>query len=105
MTKINSQLFTYHISRETVVPHGKFCCEMSTLQANGLDPLKLVWHDAETQGFVMVSENTGDEVLFVLLRRERDADGDIRSWIFKASWGDIQRHPNLDRVSVVVFNT
>jgi hypothetical protein len=53
----------------------------------------------------MVSENTGDEVLFVLLRRERDADGDIRSWIFKASWGDIQRHPNLDRVSVVVFNT
>lgn len=77
--RANTSLFTYNAQTKT------FVTEMSELQHRKIDPLGQLYCDACDQGFVMVSEKTGHEVEFFLYHTDREADGDLRSYIFKAA--------------------
>lgn len=108
MYKINSNFFSYHLSRQTTPPRGIFCAEMSTLTANGFNPLEMVVIGGyPTSGFIMVSEKTGTKVTFVLVATdyEDEDSGDVIAWIFKPTAKTIKRFPKLALVSVSVFNT
>lgn len=110
MYKINSNVFSYHLSRQTTAPRGIFCAEMSTLTANGFNPLSdIIVDDNQTRGFVMVSAKTGTEVTFVLSKTDYESDecgeDDVVAWIFKPTPKTIKQFPKLAVVSVSVFNT
>jgi hypothetical protein len=54
-----------------------------------------LYDDSADAGFVMVSEKTGAEVVFLVDGEHRDHEGDITHWTFSA----------CDRIfSVTVFN-
>ena len=79
--------------------------DVSELSHAGYNILDQLWADEGTEGFVMVSHRTDDEVPFVLDTTVREADGDIRAWRFVPHMHAISQNQRLRGVSVIVYNT
>jgi hypothetical protein len=60
--------------------------------------VKQVWNDACDEGFAIVSEKTGKEVIVTFCKIYKNKDGDVTHWEFKP-----YRNNTFDRV--VIFNT
>ena len=82
-----------------------FTAEISMLSHQGLNPTDQLYYDADDQGFVMVSSKTQNEAEFFLYHTEREADNDIRAWLFKPTEFTLQRHKQLAGISVIIYNT
>lgn len=80
-----------------------FFGEMSMFDHQKIDLLAQL-NEAGEQGFKMISAKTGKVVDFVLALVDREADGDLRSWIFKPSIGDVFNDQSLANVKVMVVN-
>lgn len=85
MLTIPSSLFTY--DRET----RSLVSELSTLQANGYDPL-------ESRHFRVKSAKTGDERQFHFDFADKDPEGDITAWQF------LENTATRNGLAVVVYN-
>ena len=97
--RIPSNMFDYSTM------NGSFSADISMLSHCRLNVLDQLYHDACDEGFVMVSAKTGDEVDFYLDFTSREADGDIRFYIFKPSARAIEYNKKLAFVKVTVYNT
>jgi hypothetical protein len=69
-TRVASDRFTY--TRE-----GGYTAEVSDL---GIAAFGRVYDDACDTGLTLVSQRTGREVVFVVEREDRDAEGDVTLW-------------------------
>jgi hypothetical protein len=56
------------------------------------------------KGFCLVSEHTGKRVNFYLDKIQRDADQDIKFWVFTPSKIDAVRDPKIALLTVVILN-
>ena len=81
-----------------------FFAEMSMLDHQKIDVLETLYPETGEQGFKMLSAKTNKQIDFVLELIDREADGDLRGWIFKPSVGDIFANPELANVKVMVVN-
>lgn len=80
--------------------------------ASDLGPLRngprwgRVWNDACDEGFIMLSPETGREVIFTLAETHHDQDSDVTDWIFKPYThrmpADVKVH--VERMNVIVWN-
>lgn len=98
-SRITSSAFGYNKSAK------RFSADMSEICQGGIDPLDQLYHDESTKGFVMVSAKTGDQAEFWLYHTEREADGDLRYWVFKPSAMTCIRNKDMANVTVTIFNT
>lgn len=98
-SRVTSKAFSYSSSTK------KFVGDMSEICQGGIDPLDQLYHDESTKGFVMVSDKTGDQAEFVLYHTEREADGDIRYWLFKPSSMTRIRNKGMENVTAMIVNT
>lgn len=96
--RASTKQFTYNKESKT------FVCDMSELQHGGINPLGQLYGDACDQGFVLVSEKTGSEVAFYLHHTEREADGDLRYWLFKAA-AHRAFEPATSELKVMIVNS
>lgn len=98
-SKICSQHFDY--SKETKV----FSQDMSMLTYDGRrqSPIRRIWADSCDEGFVMISETTHAEVVFVAEEHRRGDD--VTHWTFKPTPLEIYRNTALVGVSVTIWNT
>lgn len=73
--------------RFTYIPATRtFVAEASDF--NGTRLSDQLYNDACDEGMVIVSTRTGKEVAFYLDEEERDREGDVIAWHFKAVKGD-----------------
>lgn len=79
---------------------GTFTTDASTLK--GTNFLQRVYKDAADAGFKL--KGKAHEVLFLLVEEQRNADGDVTSWVFEPSMTDSMKL-NLGNVKVLIFNT
>ncbi|WP_407303456.1 hypothetical protein [Acinetobacter sp.] len=98
-SKISSARFTY--TKRT----NSFVTDMSEISHSGADPLGQLYDDAADQGFVMISHKTHEAVEFYLDHTEREADGDIRYWLFKPTAAAVRKNPKLADAKVMIVNT
>ena len=76
--KINSNKFSYYAD------NCEFVVEASSLPPK-FNPIQPIWDDADDRGFVMVSNTTGKEAIFIFKDADTDASGeDIYGWNFVA---------------------
>ena len=76
--RISTKFFTWMESTQT------FVTEASDLP-KFFDPRKQLWNDSIDTGFVLVSENTNNELLFTFTRNDTDNEGAVDGWIFTAA--------------------
>jgi len=76
----------------------KFSAFASDLK--GFGRLGRVYDDACDEGFTMISDRTGREVVFVSAGTEHDREGDVQAWVFVPAVGQRDRPDCL----VVIFN-
>lgn len=81
-----------------------FFAEMSMFDHEKIDLLETLYPETGEKGFKMLSAKTNKQIDFVLELVDREADGDLRGWIFKPSVGDIFSNPELAKVKVMVVN-
>jgi hypothetical protein len=81
-----------------------FIAEISELSHGGVDPLGQLYNDSCDQGFVMISSKTGSEVEFYLHETQRDGEGEIGAWEFRATANAIHHNFNLQNVKVIILN-
>jgi len=80
----------------------EFVAEASEL-GSSFNPFSHIWNDSCDDGFVMVGQKTGMELIFTYAHTHRDAGGEITHWSFTA-------HPNLnkgkikDRIFATILN-
>ena len=103
--KISSEFFTFSRAADRNDPTCWFTTEVSTLQANGFNPLKRAWSNDMTPGFVMISAKTGREAVFTLIETVRDAEGDVIKYVFAPVFSTVVRNGRLSNCSVNVYNT
>lgn len=82
-----------------------FSCEMSTLQANGIDVLAQLYHDAADQGFILESGRTGAQVAWVLTGTITDREEEITGWTFAPVESSVTREAKLTGTTMIVWNT
>jgi len=97
--RIHSSLFTYSEKSKS------FVTEMSTLQANRVDPLGQFYNDACDAGFLLVSSKTGVAAGFTLHEEVRNNEQELTHWVFHPVADALRRNPGLEGTTVVVFNT
>lgn len=100
MIYIPSRLFQYNSAT------GVFTAEASELDhasENG-EWIGRIYPDAADAGFTMVSERTGERVVFVETEIDREDDGTIRSWDFVPTPESIRKFPHLRECKLIVFN-
>jgi hypothetical protein len=97
--RINSDKFIRSTGGKT------FFADVSQLEHEKHDAFDQVWHDEGTKGFVLVSQWTGKEVPFELYHTEREADGDVRAWLFKPHQHAVNLDGRLKGVTTIIFNT
>jgi hypothetical protein len=98
-TQISSAKFTYSKKSKS------FVADMSEISHGGYNPLGRLYDDEGTQGFVMISHKTHATVEFFLDHTEREADGDIRFWLFKPTQQAVEYNSDLKGVKVMIVNT
>lgn len=76
--EISTKLFSYHAEDKT------FSAEISTLEGNGGFALGQVYDDACDEGFTLVSQRTGQLVVFARHSEDKDREGDIVGWWFES---------------------
>lgn len=91
--ELNTNQFTYNPRSQT------FVCEASDLR--GFKPRR-IYDDACDIGFYMVSEKTGQKLLFVENEPTYDADGDLISFNFSSHC--YENPSNLMQMKVIIFN-
>lgn len=97
--RIGSEFFSWDKSRM------EFSADASVLGRHGKSFTCVTDEDADAdKGFVMVSEKTGSEVLWILHDTERDREGDIAGWLFRISVLSLRAHPHLKGAVVFVIN-
>lgn len=97
--RINSSKFTRSVRGRT------FFADFSEIEHAKLDCTGQLFHDEGTKGFVMVSQWTGTEVPFELYHTEREADGDVRAWMFKPHQHAAYLDERIKDLTVIIFNT
>lgn len=103
--KISSKMFTFGRAADRNDPTCWFTTEISTLQVNGFNPLKRVWSNDMTPGFVMISTKTQREAVFTLIETERDAEGDVVRYVFAPVFSTTIRNGGLSNCTVSIYNT
>jgi len=98
-SKISSARFTF--SKKT----NMFVADMSEVSHGGYNILSQLYNDAADQGFVMISHKTHAAVEFYLDHTEREADGDVRFWLFKPTANAVRKNPQLAGTKVMIVNT
>lgn len=91
VAKLSTEHFTYDGKT------GTFICEVSNLNGLIRPYTTQIWDDACDEGFVLVSERTGAEVIVTNTGPARDKEGDITHW-------DFFPHRNDSFKKVVIFN-
>ena len=86
---ISTDMFHYHKK------HKSFTAELSDLRDFRVGR---VYDDACDEGFTMVSQWTGQEVVFALERRKTDREGDVQFWEY------ISVTPKFRGFTVTIFN-
>jgi hypothetical protein len=101
--KYSSKNFTF-VRHETGFG-GVFTIEMSTLQALG--GIRQVWNDSADAGFVMVSDKTGVEAVFVCTKIQCDVEQDVVYWELSPTFSSYNQPGGrqLQHVTVKVYNT
>lgn len=82
-----------------------FSGDISTLQANGVDPIAQLYHDACDQGFLMRSHRSGNIAVWYLSDTGKDREGDTTHWTFKPTMATVHHNPVLFDAKVYVWNT
>lgn len=100
MVYLPSKLFSYNASTQM------FTAEASELDHVAQDGnwMDRIYNDAADAGFTMVSDRTGERVVFVHTEVTRNDDGDIESWDFKPTSESLRKFPHLKDCVLVVFN-
>jgi hypothetical protein len=80
LTEINTSLFTYSAKNK------RFISEISTIRCNIFGQ---IYDDACDAGFVLVSQKTGKKKTFFFINEETK-DGEIVSWNFKDTKGELE---------------
>jgi hypothetical protein len=94
--RISSSLFSFHVNSK------RFIGEASTI---GLDhnPMGEVWPNSQAKGFVLVSERTGVEALWIY-SHERLVGEDGLIWVFRPSPSTLDKNPGLRGASLEICN-
>ncbi len=91
---ISTKYFTF------VKATGNFAGEISELPQ---DIFEQIYDDACDVGFYLVSEKTGEKILYSLYYTQRNEENEVESWLFKPCRFD-KKHMHLANMKVVVFN-
>ena len=100
---ISSSHFTYTPDPSGL--GGVFSIEMSTLRSLG--GIGQIWNDSSDAGFIIVSNKTSNEAIFVCTNIKCDAERDIVYWELNPTFSSYNLPGNrrLQHVTVKVFNT
>ena len=95
LNRIPSSKFYWNKNNKT------FSQECSSLK--GFNVLSRIYDDACDEGFILVGEKTGKEVIFYLEKTEYH-DGELCSWNFKVVKNKASRELNMLETKLVIFN-
>lgn len=97
-----SAQFTYN--RETKT----FVAEMSDLDQGGRrEPFSRVYDDACDEGLTLISDRTGEEVVFVYVDREymgQGEDRELAAYVLTPAPESIRGKPHLSSLKIKIFN-
>ena len=74
------------------------------IQHGGVNLFAQLYNDDADQGFVMISDKTGQAVDFCLSDTQRDADGDVKFWQYTPSTRAVHYNARLAGIKVIVLN-
>lgn len=93
-SRIDSSLFTYSPDLK------EFVTEASEL-GRGFNPFSQIWNDSRDEGFVMVGQKTGLELIFTHAHTHWNSEGEITQWSFTA----FPAHNNCGKIKDRIFCT
>jgi hypothetical protein len=82
---------------------NNFSQDISSLGSGAIrDLIGSLYNDASDEGFVMVSNRTGNAVPFYLTAIDKSDEGEVQCWNFKSA--ATANTPHLQNLTVTVFN-
>lgn len=79
--------------------------EASTLgRLAGMDCYSQVWNDACDEGIILVSQNTGNKLIFTLKGADTDGEGEVAGWRFAAHVRAHNAPDKLRNLQVLIIN-